>query len=378
MSNKKYVCVVTWIGTINYGTCLQSFALNKVLSNMGYNPFMFSNYKFCYGIKHPIFTAKRLISKLMTNNKSTSNDLDGFGERIASNLEFQYSKIEMIDPTNRALYKEYYQNTICFISGSDQIWNPEHLSEIFLLFFCDKTKKRIAYSSSFGTNYIPKNKRRLYSKNLKHFRRIGVREKTGLSLLETTLKYKGISDVVLDPVMLLTKEEWTSIERVPHLNKELAEQKFVFCYFVGKRKDYDSDIELFLKKTNNKAIIATSESFVEHNYGENLSYLDVCEFIWLLNHSEVILTDSFHLTALAIMFKKPFIVFKRFNEYDKRSQNSRIVDLLESFDISDRIYDSFSDFENALKPLDNTKIDNLLKNKVDKSLMFLKGGIDDD
>ena len=36
--NCKKIAIITWIGSGNYGTCLQSFALSYKLKEMGYDP----------------------------------------------------------------------------------------------------------------------------------------------------------------------------------------------------------------------------------------------------------------------------------------------------------------------------------------------------
>lgn len=381
MSNKKDICVVTWIGRENYGTCLQAYSLTRFLREAGYNPYMVSNFKFLCGIKHPIFTFKKVLNKirsLLRRNAKKQYGDELFKERIQSNLAFQYSNIKIVNPKNDLESKALFNDTNIFITGSDQIWNPNYLSEEFLLFFCDKTKKRIAYSSSFGTNDIPKSKRDIYVRNLSKFERIGAREKTGLQLIKSLFEYNGKLDVVLDPVMLINSESWKAIEKLPHLNKELDGQKFVFSYFVGNKTEYDSPIKEFLKSKNIKSVNAVSESGIEHSYGLNLPYIDVQEFIWLLNHAEYILTDSFHLTALSIVFNKPFLVFKRFDDSDEKSQNSRIVDLLSTFGLSEKMYMHSDDFAKLEDGFDYKKINLVLQEKMDNSIRFLKEGIGND
>lgn len=51
-------------------------------------------------------------------------------------------------------------------------------------------------------------------------------------------------------------------------------------------------------------------------------------------------TDSFHATAICINLQKDFIEFLRFKETDTKSQNSRIKDILERYELTNRIYSS--------------------------------------
>lgn len=378
---KKNICVVTWLGSINYGTCLQSYALNKVLKDEGYNPYMIENYRFCCGLRHPVFTIKEILKKLKEKTKKgdeihlLSDPM--FAERVKSNTEFQYANIQIVNPKNKKVFKSLFKKTACFVSGSDQIWNPTYLSEVFLLFFCKKNK-RMAYSSSFGTNSIPKQKKRIYVRNLKKYSRVGVREETGLRLIDSLFPFKFKKQVVLDPVMLVSKNSWVSLEKVPHYDTDLTGKKFIFCYLVGNSTNYDKDINKYLLQNDLKAVVVLSESGTRHNFGRNLAYPSIGEFIWLVNHSVSIITDSFHLTALSIIFNKNFIVLKRFKDGDRQSQNSRLVDLLKEFNLTQKIFNAYSDFEELDKSYDFNEVNMLLDAKKQESLSFLKNGIDDD
>lgn len=69
----------------------------------------------------------------------------------------------------------------------------------------------------------------------------------------------------------------------------------------------------------------------------------------LIQHAELVCTDSFHATAISINLSIDFIEFLRFNNDDNKSQNSRIYDLLEHYQLQERIYTPHKDITQKIK-----------------------------
>ena len=83
------------------------------------------------------------------------------------------------------------ENYDCFISGSDQVWNPDWADYTYnktFLRFCQE-KKRISYAASFGVDSIPEKWIEKYRKGLSEFRYLSVRESTELSFLQFAVMY---------------------------------------------------------------------------------------------------------------------------------------------------------------------------------------------
>ena len=55
-------------------------------------------------------------------------------------------------------------------------------------------------------------------------------------------------------------------------------------------------------------------------------------FIFCINNSNAVITDSFHGTIFSIIFKKPFITF-----LNKKRGNDRFFSLIKIFNLSQRI-----------------------------------------
>lgn len=56
-----------------------------------------------------------------------------------------------------------------------------------------------------------------------------------------------------------------------------------------------------------------------------------------ISNAAYVLTDSYHGVLFAINFNKPFVALKRFKE-NKFSQNSRVFNILKTFDLENRLY----------------------------------------
>ena len=59
------------------------------------------------------------------------------------------------------------------------------------------------------------------------------------------------------------------------------------------------------------------------------------KYVSLIDNSEMVLTDSFHTTLFSINFNKSFFVFPR--QYSTLNEGSRIIDLLERFNLKQRL-----------------------------------------
>ena len=89
-------------------------------------------------------------------------------------------------------------------------------------------------------------------------------------------------------------------------------------------------------------------------------------------HAEYIIASSFHGTAFAVNFNIPFYSFVK----SRRSNNSRIIDLLSDLQLSNRIV---NDNELPSKvdwlSIDFTKANEILEMKREESIGYLKDNI---
>lgn len=313
--------IVTWFNVPNYGTFLQAFALQKFLQNKNYNVHLI-NFKtnFIYSdIRKVIFSVFPILRKI----------------NIYSNLKFifdncSYKYLKLSNRTtlknSHKLNKEYD----FFISGSDQIWSPANGSDrsFYMLDFYNG-KNCISFGSSLGGNKIPDELKESYKNYLQKYKYISVRESCSKKTLENLLN-KNI-DNVCDPVFLLEKNQWQKYELKPK-NFCKNQKKYIICYFLGFQSFYEEklkQIKILFPDYEIKIIKLKNENvFKNIDFSSVEKSVSPFEFLYLLDKSEFVITDSFHATVFSLIFNKSFYHFLRFSEKDKTGQNSRVFELL--------------------------------------------------
>ena len=221
-----------WTLSQNYGTCLQAFALYRVISSRYSAEYIKSPIGFLRYVLSPlrpiiaqIKYLKRCVENKPGQNPQKMKKITRFmSEQIAYSPSFMSVKS----------LQRYSRNLKCIITGSDQIWNPYHLRYINLCdnkFFPDSVK-RISYSSSIGVTKLPSNLVSLYTRTLSQFSHISLREFSGVDIVSRLLNRNDIVKVV-DPVFLLSKEQWDQVIILDASNDSLIKRNYMLCYFVG-------------------------------------------------------------------------------------------------------------------------------------------------
>jgi len=364
----KKVAIISLYGNYNYGNKLQNYALEKTLKKLNKEVHIIrytcyekdSLYKKNY-LK--IFNLKYMINKLK-NKILTIKNKDAIAKRFNSFNEFNkksnYSKEIIKSKKDLKSLNDKYDY---FVFGSDQIWNIGAFRFYDLAFgsFFNKDKN-ISYSASFGLNKIPFKYKEKYIKGLSNMKQISVREESGLHLVKDLINKDA--KVLLDPTMLLTKNEWTNIEK----EVEDIEKDYILTYFLGginsKQKKEIKDIS---KKYKLKVInLNDLKDKDAYQYGPS-------EFIYLIKNAKLILTDSFHSCVFSILFNKSFYVYKRNNT--KEDLFDRIDTLLNKFKLQERHITSLNEVENLFKS--DFKTDDILEMERNKSINYLKTNLKD-
>ena len=225
----KKIAIVTFQKSYNYGALLQAFATQKVIENMGFECELIDYVNKDEKKENVMFSYKKNIG-LKNNIKNIIRNVFLLSYFIRKkNFEPFFNKMKLSkslkSDQNLDVFFEQYDSVI---AGSDQIWNPlitgGQLEKVFLLDF--KANNKLSYASSCGS-YIYENEKNYLKNCLSDFSVVNVRE----PFLKEQLQKIGIKNVnvVLDPTLLLTKEEWTSccFDEL-YLNKR--KDKYIFVY----------------------------------------------------------------------------------------------------------------------------------------------------
>lgn len=338
------VALVSYHYFRNYGTCLQAFALQHVITHhfkvdceyldfgQSEYPGMFSKQSIWSEIK--LFRRKLLALKYTIADEKSTKQFKRFkNEYLKISRRFQLDDLTHVEDQYSA-----------FIVGSDQTWNPMACSKAYyppmLLSFVKSSKKKFSYAPSMGNIDNVRTVETLLKKSLCDYNMLSTREKASTNYLSKILE-RDVS-LVLDPTMLLTPEEWMKITS----NHKVKYLDYVFCYLLGSR-DIAFEFAQNLAKQNNKKLIVIA---LNNKYKERAdiypSGIGPLEFVQLIANADYVVTDSFHGTAFSLNFSKQFYSFYKREGGRDLSDNRRIYDLLDIFGLCHRIVDENSSNNN--------------------------------
>lgn len=337
----KKIGIITIHHNCNYGAVLQAYALQEKLNNLGYNAELL-NY-----ITPSGRNSMRLLSSSLKDNISTLLKIKNKILRINRFKSFINQRYRL---SGKPIYDQNKLNENMFnydvyITGSDQTFNLllnkniEYRKPYFLPFV--KNTKKISYAASMGEkiqNISPTNKEWM-KKALNEYDHILVRDEKTADFIEKELNISR-PDIVLDPTLLLTSEEWNEISKPT----KIPDEKYVLFYSVLSSPWVIKQVNAIAEKLNLKVIAPHHANRFE--FSTNFKRMDFCgpeEFIDLVKNATVVLTTSFHGTIFSLLFNKPFLSFVL-------GEGNRITNLLKLTGLTNRaVYEnSYIDIDSIL------------------------------
>lgn len=368
----RKIGLMTFHQSINYGVFLQAYALQEVVKKLGYDPEIIDYNTFVekkskkgilYRLKKFDETIDSIKLLIFRSSKESKDRIKKFGEfskqRFSlTNRITQYKDLKALD-------NEYYK----FICGSDQIWNPNYTKNnpAYYLGFA-KENKRIAYAPSFGISdigVIDSSLKEMISDWIGLIKYLSVREKSGQSIVSCLTGRS--SKIVVDPTLLMTKDDWLKIQKKP---EGFEKKGYILFYTLGNDVRYNTIARHFARNGKEIIVIPTNPSFTK---GKTIQfvYAGVEEFLYLINNSSAVITDSFHGTVFSTIFRKNFYAIKR--EDTKFSLSSRLEDFLTEIGLSSRCISVNECIEkNGIDSVDYTLSQSKLEKWIEKSYDFLK------
>lgn len=386
---KKIGIITLFHQNYNWGGVLQAYALKKTIEKnfedvsvdilnykSNYNPIyptLLDQMK-QYSLKEVIF---KTIEKVFKNKKNVTNQV------LKKRIEL-FDKFMMENLTNTTVYDDNKLENLAkeysyLICGSDQVWNPNVARKGFFLDDINDECVKIAYAASIARNDLSEHERNIMLPMIEKIDYVSVREKTAKKVLDKYIKSNKKIYETLDPTLLMPRNEWLKI--LPKNNKN--DEKYALAFFFSDSLKYRNEI---LKICESKGLklkfipFAKQTLLKNDNKGKCERIYDVgpYEFLQLVSEAEYVFTDSFHGAVFSIIFQKEFIVFER-DKNTKVSKNSRLYDLLDKFEVQDRLVKDMNMLNKTLnKECDFSKIEKILNNQRENSLKYLKNAIDFD
>lgn len=370
--------IITLNGYHNFGNKLQNYSLEQVLLELGFEvETLFQRAGDYYSPDN-----KTSFYNLYTNLKKQKSNISKkeiFEYIYQKSNEASNKKIRIEQFINFKMFSEKYLNEVdyiisgnemkleiesrydYFIVGSDQVWNPVWMIENWrncLLGFTSYEKK-LTYAPSFGVSELSDAEKNFFREHLKDFKSLSVREFAGAEIMKDLI---GIDvPVVLDPTLLLTKEDWLKISS-EHENK--PSKPYILTYILGEyTKEMLEDINS-LKVKYDLEVVNLMDLKVSQFYSTNPS-----EFLDFIQDCTIFLTDSFHGVVFANILEKYYVVYNRIDK--NRSMNSRIETLNKLFSIENNFRTKMENV--SLKEIDFTNFKTKLKSFKLESFEFIKG-----
>ncbi len=229
-----------------------------------------------------------------------------------------------------------------FIVGSDQVWNAEFSIMLghngyFQLKFLPDGKNMISYGSSFGqaANVVEQRYYVYYKKLYDRFNHVSLREKNGADAMKTVF---GIdAEYVLDPVFLLTKNEYGELSQ----NVVLPEKfPYILTYIINPTPQKMEFLEKLKEQMGMEIInifdaepVRTEQNMGAFTIGISKPALSPEEFVEYFKNAEYVVTDSYHGTCFSVIFEKKFTAFVN-------RQSDRFRTFLEFEELKNRILDT--------------------------------------
>lgn len=348
---------VTYDHTINYGSCLQAFALQKSIEKIRVGKNEVCQYELI-----PLWTCKDYPKKKIKNILGLM--LLKFYHRSFVQFERKYMRyanynsIESLESAN--------DNADAFVCGSDVIWNPYHNKGVSAYYLDFAQKYAFSYAASFGASnidYATVEKVRPY---LIKLNRISVREKSSLKLVQDITEKEA--EVVVDPTLLLTDDDWSVIA------PKRESDPYMFVYTTHVNTNITRIIDKVKEKTDLKVIIAEWDSSPRVLVKKGVFNVVPPErWLQLLRNAEYVVTNSFHATAFSVLFHKRF--FTVVNGDKSKGINVRMNDFLNSIGLEDRIFSDIPD-QLDLSEIDYTFVDKRIDEMRKYSLEFLQENLE--
>lgn len=322
--NDKYdIGYVGWWYGLNYGSALTSFAMNRVLNQMGKTVLM---------LDFPVVNGSVPEKKPAT-----------FTRKFAKHY-YDEAPLTALDD-----YRKYNKMCDTFLVGSDQLWNwwsnRDVKTYFYFLDFADNQHKKIAYSTSFGHEYVyyPEEMKLKVSYLLQRFDAISLREKSGVQTCNRDFNVEGTH--AIDPVFLCDPRHY---EEAADRSGRAGEEKFLLAYILNPTPEKKQQIQYAAEKLGlpYHIILDGQGNFEELNAQMDdpnvLSNVGIEDWLDYMRKAQYVITDSYHGFCFSIIFRRPMTVLP-----NRLRGLARFDDLAELTGLKGRFVYSLAEFQNG-------------------------------
>ena len=332
------VALITLHTVSNYGSCLQTYASQSLIESLGHEVEIVNYYR--KNNQVPVKTERIFRGRVFGRFSDIWTKFPwlkrGLSVPVSTYVRLQDYRFDKFRDEYLHLSNQYLDasqllenppEADVYCTGSDQVWNS------------------------------------VWKNALSKYYAISMREESGVELVKSL----GFPDaqLVLDPTLLLTRDNWDKIATHPmHAGESyvlaygLNDNPRLLSFAAGVAREYGIN----LISINYNPIHLPSAGIKEITP-------DVTDFIGLFEDASYVVTDSFHATAFALNFGIPFtaIAPPRFS--------TRITSILSLTHTNERLLINYNDSSMLRKPIDFEAVHDVLSNMRDKSVSFLRNAL---
>lgn len=222
-----------------------------------------------------------------------------------------------------------------YMTGSDQVWNYKTLKNDPAMYcvFAPSSARRIAFGASFSLGELPCQYHDSVRDRLTKYSHIGVRDKSGLKILEDLdLPHSIQSSNTCDPTLLLSNDYYDKLAEKSNIR---IDGDYILEYQLNYSFSAEPTMSYLIRESRRHQPMKLVTLNIKRKCSEEdvlISGIGPNEFIWLIKHAQLVLTSSFHGTMFSIIYKRPFFcVIPPDSHPDKR-----IPDILDVLSLRDR------------------------------------------
>lgn len=346
----KKIAIVTLFDYTNIGNKLQNYAVQTLISELGYSPItlLCDNLFYKAGWIDKIKTYSGCIlkryRKLFLDNKRKKVFKKNTEQLIQTTSIYTWVEIQNLDTFD------------AYVTGSDQVWHnwlhKEGELEFRLLTFADRNKI-ICFAPSFGMDSIDDSEKLFYKKALDRFCVFSCREESGCEIIKNLTDRGAV--LLNDPTMMIEPDKWKCISKKPAYD---IPDNYILVYCLSRlSKELRCDIEEYAAKNSCTIIDIYNVDYPQY-YNTTPQ-----EFLYLFGGAKYVFTNSFHGTVFSILFNKKFTCYMR--ETKNARMNNRVLTLLNKMELTDRIN------KITEKDIDYVEINRIIQREREKGIKYL-------
>jgi len=335
----------------NYGSALQSWALNQAIERLGCAPTLIDYCPDSLKNADPLNPFGLMMDRDSESQRMCKLTLPAIRENYEKFKRFYRERFKV------APLADLYDGFVC---GSDTIFCIDEFNGFDDAYFANEPfmrERSVAYAASFGDAHFGDAEYVTLNSRIRNFKAIGVRENR---LIPYLLEHASCPvERTVDPTLLQTVSAYDSIA---------VDSPYQEPYLLLYARRYNPKMEAYAIRyaaEHKLKVVEISLRATNAERGHVMRYdAGVEEFLGLVRGASYVVTNSFHGLIFAVTYLRQFAVFSR------ESGDSKIGEVLELFGIPERLM--VDESEPFVGQVDFASVQDRIACARERSIAFLK------